>query len=129
MKSRPDRSARSRRGAIGNIAGHMGEEAVIRHYQGLGHDLLASRWRGLGGEVDLIFRKDGIVVFVEVKASKTHAAAAERVSSAQIRRIFATASQFVGDLPDGQLTEMRFDAALVDATGRVAVIEAAFGTG
>ena len=35
----------------------------------------------------------------------------------------ATATEFVGGEPAGQLTEMRFDVALVDGQGRIEIIE------
>lgn len=126
MQYRHYQSNRSRRGAISSVAGQMGEDSVIRHYCTAGYQFLASRWRGCGGEIDLIFRLEQTVIFVEVKTSSSHAAAAERLSDRQIRRIFSAASEYIGNLPDGQSTDMRFDAALVDSIGRIDVIEAAF---
>jgi putative endonuclease len=42
-------------------------------------------------------------------------------------RICASAAQFLEQEPAGQLTNTRFDAALVDDTGTVQIIENAFG--
>ncbi len=116
------------RGQIANAYGRMAEEAVTRHYQQTGHQLLASRWRGQAGEIDLIFQKGDGFVFVEVKAARDHSAAAARLSRAQMNRICLAATEFVATQPKGQLSDMRFDAALVGGMGRVQVIEAAFGT-
>ena len=55
-----------------------------------------------------------------------HAAAAARLIPAQIRRIYHAAQLFVADQPLGQLTEMRFDAALVDVAVFVEIVENAF---
>lgn len=117
---------RTSRGTIAEMSGRMAEDAVRRHYLRAGCELLAHRWRGQAGEIDLIFRLRALILFVEVKAGATHEAAARRIGSQQIARIAAAATEFCATLPDGQLTEMRLDAALVDAAGRVEVIENAF---
>ena len=110
----------------GKSAYHGGlaaEGAVERLYCGVGYDLLARRWRGAGGEIDLVFGANGLFVFVEVKKSATFHAAATRVSRHQQERIFASATEFVATQPTGQLSDMRFDVALVDATGQIEVLE------
>ncbi len=69
------------------------------------------------------------LVFVEVKKSQTFDSAAARISKRQIDRICASAAQYLAQEPGGQLTNVRFDAALVDATGAVQIVENAFGQG
>ncbi len=44
-----------------------------------------------------------------------------------MRRICASAEEYLGTQPRGQLTDVRFDVALVDGQGVVRVIENAFG--
>ncbi|MFA5538505.1 MAG: YraN family protein [Gemmobacter sp.] len=107
-------------------AGLGAERAVERHYAEGGRVIAARRWRGRGGEIDLIAREGGRVVFIEVKHSRTHAQAAERLSARQMARIYASAAEFLGGEPAGELTESRFDVALVDGLGRIEVIENAF---
>lgn len=121
-------AARVRRGALACLSGAMAEDAVVAHYQALGCVLLARRWRGQAGEIDLICRQGDCVIFIEVKSAATHAMAAARLLRTQMDRICMAASEYCGDLPTGLLTEMRFDAALVDAMGRVELIENAFGS-
>ena len=104
-------------------AGLAAEDCVARHYARAGHAIDARRWRGKGGEIDVIARTDAETVFVEVKRSDTHAAAAARVSDRQIRRLFDCAGEYMGTLPDGMLSQVRFDVALVDAQGRVEILE------
>ena len=41
-------------------------------------------------------------------------------------RIIAAGSEFLAGEPKGQLTEVRFDLAVVDQTGRIEIIENAF---
>ncbi|MBK5933640.1 putative endonuclease [Rhodovulum imhoffii] len=107
----------------GYHAGLAAEGIAARHYAALGLSVLAHRWRGKSGEIDLILRDGAGLVFVEVKHSTSFAWAASRLSPRQTRRICAAASEFLATRPRGQLTECRFDVALVDGQGRVEVIE------
>ena len=115
-------------GALAFHAGLAAEHSVANLYRDRGCYLLAERWRCAHGEIDLIFRnpQTGGLIFTEVKKSRSIAAAAVRVTRAQIRRIHDAARLFVADQPLGQLTEMRFDAALVDMTGVIEIVENAF---
>jgi putative endonuclease len=119
--------ARASRGAMAYHGGLAAEGAVERHYARAGHAITARRWRGSGGEIDLIARDAAGLVFVEVKKSRTFARAAERVTARQMARIYASASEFLAGEPDGQDSALRFDVALVDQAGRIEIIENAFG--
>jgi putative endonuclease len=88
--------------------------------------MVASRWRGASGEIDLIVREGAGVVFVEVKKAATHAEAALRLTSRQMARIYAAAAEFLAGEPAGQATDCRFDVALMDSYGRIEVLENAF---
>lgn len=118
--------ARRARGRRANLSGVMAEDNVQRLYQRRGAVLQASRWRRKAGEIDLILQEGDDLVFVEVKASATHATAAQRLSPAQMRRIMQAACEYCDRLGLG-LVSMRFDVALVDGPGRVELIENAFG--
>lgn len=123
----PAQTQRHWNGALGHVAGKLAEEAVVRHYRDMGLVLLAARYCGAWGEIDLIFRDGRMVVFVEVKKARDHDAAAARLSRRQIDRICMTAQEFLADMPDGTDTALRFDAALVDQRGTIRVIKGAFG--
>lgn len=124
----PDRpSARRSRGQMAYQSGRLAEMVVADRYVVAGYDVIARRWRGKAGEIDMILRKGDLFVFVEVKSSRDFARAAERISRRQMDRICMAACELCGSLPTGQSTEMRMDAALVDQFGRVEIIEAAFG--
>lgn len=118
---------RQHRGARARRAGEAAEEIVARHYENRGYTVAERRWRGQGGEIDLILQGPDGLVFVEVKHSSTSAAAAQRITPRQAERIYASAGQYLENEPQGQLTPVRFDAALVDGTGAVEIIENAFG--
>jgi putative endonuclease len=117
---------RSARGLRNYLAGHAAEASVARHYEDRGIPITVRNWRGSGGEIDLVGRHGDQVIVVEVKQSATHDLAASHVSSAQVARIFRTVEEFVGGEPLGLLTDVRIDLALVDALGRIEVIENAF---
>lgn len=124
--SSPARRTRKTRGLTNYLAGHAAEAAVARLYEDRGIAICARNWRGITGEIDLIGRDGDVLVFIEVKQSRTHDLAASHISDAQIRRIFATVDEFVATEPRGLLTDVRIDLALVDGQGRIDVVENAF---
>lgn len=118
--------ARRRRGRRAYLSGLSAERAVAQAYDRRGADLLETRWRGQGGEIDLIFLEHGVYVFCEVKQARSFGEAAERLRCEQMRRIHRAASEYLGLTPEGQLSEVRFDLAVVDGQGRTEIREAAF---
>jgi putative endonuclease len=113
-------------GARSYFAGLAAEAAVEQFYTRSGRMVCARRWRGAAGEIDLIARDGAEVIFIEVKQSTTHADAAEHLTARQMARICASASDFLSGEPAGQMTAARFDVALVDAAGRIEILENAF---
>ena len=113
-------------GARSYHAGLAAEAAVARHYRARGGTIAAQRWRCAYGEIDLIARNGAEVIFIEVKQSRSHDRAAEHLTERQMARIVNAASVFLGQEPSGQATPVRFDVALVDGTGRIEILEAAF---
>ena len=119
--------ARQDRGRRADLSGRAAENRVVEAYTSLGYVLLENRWRGRGGEVDLIFSFDGCLIFVEVKKARSIDAAICSLRPAQMTRIHAAASEYLAKAPDGQLSDVRFDLAAMDAGGQVQIIENAFG--
>jgi putative endonuclease len=119
-------NAKHHRGQTAYHAGMAAEDIVAERYARCGRPVLAKRWRGSCGEIDLVTREGEIVVFVEVKKSRSHAQAVTRLTRRQMDRIYGAGSEFLATQPRGQLTDVRFDLALVDEMGRVKVIENAF---
>lgn len=113
-------------GQVGYYAGLAAEDIVAQDYERRGRFVAGRRWRGCQGEIDLIVREGARVVFVEVKKSSSFARAATRLSRRQMDRLCSAASEFVANEPAGQMTEMRFDLAMVDGHGAVQIIENAF---
>jgi putative endonuclease len=109
------------------LSGQAAEDQVAALLAGRGLAVIARRWRGRAGEIDLICTEQAVTVFVEVKRAATHAAAAQSLSPRQSARIRAAASEFAAGLAAGQDSEMRLDVALVDGLGRIEIIENALG--
>jgi putative endonuclease len=113
-------------GARSYHTGLAAEESVARCYAEAGREVAARRWRGRSGEIDLIARDGDMVIFVEVKQSRTHAEAAEHLTPRQFERIYHAAEEFISDEPNGSLTDVRFDVALVDGKGAIQILENAY---
>ncbi len=81
--------------------------------RGKGFRILARRFSCPQGEIDLVAKRFGLVIFVEVKARAGGRAAAEALGSRQRRRIEAAARTFLQRHPELAAGELRFDAVLV----------------
>ncbi|MGB0658725.1 MAG: YraN family protein [Mangrovicoccus sp.] len=104
-------------------AGLSAEYSVARLYETAGGSVRAHRWRGKSGEIDLITEKDGMVIFTEVKTSRTIDAALSRVTPRQMARIYSAAAEFLDGEPAGQNTLARFDVAAMDRAGQIEIVE------
>jgi putative endonuclease len=113
-------------GARNYHAGVAAEESVLRQYLKSGYALLARRWRGSGGELDLVLSRGEEIVFVEVKTSRTFNSAMALLGQSQMHRLFQTAEQYLGARPLGLNTPTRLDVALVNELGEVRIFENAF---
>lgn len=114
-------------GATSYHAGLVAEDQVADEYARRGQKTCQRRWRGRGGEIDLIVEEGDGLVFVEVKRARNFARAAERITRRQMQRIYDTAGEYLARMPQGLNTNARFDVALVDGTGRIEILENAFG--
>ena len=110
-------------GLTSHLAGEAAEGQVARHYAGRGLQIMARRWRGKGGEIDLIAHDGIATVFIEVKRGRNHALAVQRLSKRQIARLYEAAAEYLGTLPGGLNSPARFDVALVDGMGRIDIVE------
>jgi putative endonuclease len=108
--------------------GDYGEDLVVAHYEAIGFEVVARNWRVRAGEIDVIVRGDGALVFCEVKtrSSDRFGTGAEAVTVAKQRRLRRLAAEFLSSgLAPARTDVIRFDVAVV--TGRdVEIIEHAF---
>lgn len=107
-------------------SGLSAERSVARRYLRAGCKFCDHRWRGQSGEIDIVFAEGDALVFVEVKKARNFDRAARAITARQVHRIFRAAEEYVGRLPNGGMTDMRFDLALVDDIGQVRILPNAF---
>src|SRR5262244_4147210 len=74
-----------------------------------GFRILARRWKGPVGEIDIIARRRSLLVFVEVKARETLDDAAWSVTDRQRARIVAAAEIWLARFPNAAIQDIRFD--------------------
>jgi putative endonuclease len=108
--------------------GISGEEAVAAWYVARGYRVLDRNWRCRTGELDLVVRKGGLVVFCEVKTrtSVAFGLPAEAVTRQKQQRIRVLAARWLDESPS-PAAEIRFDvASVLGPTAEIEVIQAAF---
>ena len=78
-----------------------------------GYRLLALRYRNGAGEIDLIARKSGLIVYAEVKYRARKEAAPFAVTERQKQRIRRAAELFLAHNPGLASLDQRFDVLVV----------------
>ena len=106
--------------------GIAGEDAAAAWYEANGYEVMARNWRCREGELDLIVRRNRLIVFCEVKArtSSTFGVPAEAVNHLKRQRLRVLAAKWITDSPV-RPREIRFDVASV-LGDEVEIIEGAF---
>lgn len=106
--------------------GARGERLAAQWYERNGYEVLDRNWRCREGELDLVLRRGGTVVFSEVKtrSSRAYGSPAEAVGPTKQRRIRRLALQWLGVHPMAAV-EVRFDVVAVMGT-EIDVVESAF---
>ena len=94
--------------------GELGERAAKRHLQKLGLKFLTANFRSDRGEIDLIFRDDDCLVFVEVKtrSSEDWTRPAAAVNARKRRLLSQTALDYLRKLKNPAV-KIRFDVVEV----------------
>jgi putative endonuclease len=93
--------------------GRRGERAAARHLRRRGWTVLAERWRGAGGELDLVAARGGVVAVCEVKARGDPGVLDEPVTAAQRARIARAAEAFLAARPELAGCSVRLDLVAV----------------
>lgn len=106
--------------------GRLGEDAVCRLLQQRGHEILARNYHRRCGEIDIISKCGGFVVFTEVKARKRGSmiSGLEAVDIRKRAKMIKTADLWLSDNDTG--LQPRYDIAEVTLAGsvpRVAAVE------
>lgn len=94
-----------------------------------GYRILARRFRTPYGEIDIVARRRGLLVFVEVKARASLDDAAYSVTAHQQQRIIAAAQSWLMTHPEHADFDMRFDVVLIAPKHLPRHLMAAFDAG
>ncbi|MFZ5618638.1 MAG: YraN family protein [Pseudomonadota bacterium] len=105
--------------------GRFAELLVRLAYSASFYEILETRFRAPGGEIDLIARKGRLLAFVEVKLRKDVDAAILAVTPASQRRIERAASSYLSLRPHFGEFAVRYDIAAVSGL-RVALLKDAW---
>jgi len=102
--------------------GKRAEEMVAREYAENGYLIEFRRWRGGGGEIDLVCRRGDELIIVEIKASRSSLAGSPLgwLDRGQRRRLRSAATALLRQMDgDARPVDIRFDLAAVvdDGTG------------
>lgn len=98
--------------------GLSGEEMAQRYLESQGYQLIARRWRGQDGELDLIMQDGAYLVFVEVKYRPNggRGAGLQAVTSAKQRRMMHAALAFLAER-EWMEHPVRFDVVEITREG------------
>ncbi|MEN3046057.1 MAG: YraN family protein [Candidatus Hydrothermales bacterium] len=109
------------------IKGREGEELVLKDYIQRGYKLLEKNLYFRGGEIDLIFKKNNLIVVVEVKTRKKgkYLEAALSINERKIKRIIKFTKIYLENKGLYEKFDVRFDVAIVNGKD-INIIENAF---
>ncbi len=96
--------------------GRRGEDAALEAYRAAGFSLVARNWRCPAGELDLVLRRGGLLVFCEVKARRgdRFGGGHEAVTWRKQRKLRQLAELFLAGVRPPPAA-VRFDVASVQA--------------
>lgn len=99
--------------------GQAAEDAALRFLESQGCTLLRRNYRCRRGEIDLVMRDRGSLVFVEVRArsSDAYGGAAASVGRSKQRRLVAAARHFLMTHPREARLPARFDVVAICGPG------------
>lgn len=102
---------------MGSELGARGEAAAAAVYLADGYEIVASNWRCRVGELDLVLRRDDLLVICEVKtrSGTGFGAGWEAVTQRKQAKVRRVTEAFLAAFPAARRRRIRFDVASVDA--------------
>ena len=102
--------------------GRVGEELARRHLGRAGYDVRETNYRTRRGEIDIVARRDGVLVFVEVRTRRGGRLGLpeESVDANKQARLVAMAEEYMQAHETGEV-EWRIDVVVVELDSRGAV--------
>ncbi len=107
--------------------GHWAERLAAAFLMLKCYWIVERRYKSPVGEIDIIARKGGGFVFVEVKARASLDDAAGSISQHQRARIVRAAQYWISQNPEAADADMRFDAILIGRGPSFRHLKDAFG--
>jgi putative endonuclease len=104
---------RTRAQARAGRTGHLAEWLAAAFLMAKGYRILARRYGGKGGEIDLIARRGQTVIFVEVKARAGLESAAMAISAQKAQLVSRRVSQWLARNPWANGHDLRADAVFI----------------
>lgn len=97
------------------FVGKKGEDMVASFLRKNGHTIIKRNYISRFGEIDIIAKKDGLLLFIEVKTRRENSFVApkEAVNSHKIRRMMLTAEDYLSKTEITDELQPRFDVAEV----------------
>lgn len=91
--------------------GEIGEDLAARHFERLGFEVLARRHRTRYGELDLVVRDGGLLVFAEVKTRRAGSGRPfESLHERKQRQVRSMAAAWLKQADRPYFESLRFDA-------------------
>lgn len=111
-------------GKLSAWLGQQGEDEAVRYLQQRGYQILQRNFRGGGGELDIVCRKDEVIYFVEVKYRGDGAwfSPAEAVTADKRRRLYQAAQAWLYQKL-GREAACSFLLLTMSASGQIELIE------
>lgn len=99
-----------------NDVGRAAEQRALSTLLAAGLVLIKRNFRSRRGEIDLVMREGGVLVFVEVRlrSSARHGGALSSLDPAKCRRLLAAAEIFLARNPRYAINPARFDLVAFD---------------
>ncbi|MBQ4379583.1 MAG: YraN family protein [Treponema sp.] len=99
--------------------GNDGEDRACAFLSGTGFSIVGRNFRTRGGEIDIIAKKDDVLVFVEVKALPNGNAEtlSHELDLRKQRKIIKTAYFFLSKHREYNDSKIRFDVIVIDMPG------------
>jgi putative endonuclease len=106
--------------------GAQAEQSAAQFLQRHGLTLIESNYRCRFGEIDLILRDGGSLIFAEVRQRSRgdFGGAAASIDAHKQQRLALTAQHYLASLP--RIPPCRFDAVLLDGAGNIEWVKNAF---
>ncbi len=109
--------------ALHNELGKKGEQLAVQHLQKKGYAILATNWRYLKAEIDIIAQKEHTLAIVEVKtrSSDTISAPEDAINQKKIKLLVNAADAYV--IENELDVDVRFDIVAILKKGNAFSIE------